>query len=345
MTVTLEQIAQWVDGTLQGDAQAYIEKIAPLPQAGPQDATFCNDSRYREKLASCEAGVILLSEKDAKYAKSSVIIVKDPYLAYAILAQHMDSTPACAKSIHPRALVSEYASLGDHVSIGANAVIEAGAVLGDNVQVGPGCFIGENTRLGDNTRLWANVTLYHNVQLGQNCLIQSGAIIGSDGFGYANNRGQWVKIPQTGRVIIGDRVEIGASTCIDRGALEDTIIHDGVIIDNLCQIAHNVEIGDNTAIAGCTTMAGSLKVGKNCVIGGASVFNGHMEICDQVYISGMSMVMRPIKTPGVYSSGIPAQTNKEWRKMAARVMKIDDMHKRVRDLEHELAQLNADNKK
>lgn len=345
MTVTLQQIAEWVEGELIGSAEAEIEKIAPLPKAGAKDATFLTSSQYRDALPESQAGVILLRRDDAEFAKSAVIVVKDPYLAYAKLAQHLDTTPRSAQGIHPSAVIADDVQIGDNVSVGANAVIEAGVILADGCQIGAGSFIGEATQIGKNSKLWANVTVYHNVEIGSNCLIQSGAVIGSDGFGYANDRGQWVKIPQLGRVIIGDRVEIGASTCIDRGALDDTIIHDGVIIDNLCQIAHNVQIGDNTAIAGCTTMAGSLKVGKYCIIGGASVFNGHMEICDQVHISGMSMVMRPIDKPGVYSSGIPAQINKEWRKTAARVMKIDEMHKRLRSVEHQLEQFDVNNKK
>lgn len=345
MTVTLEQVAQWVEGQLKGPSGAEVEQIAPLPKAGPRDVAFLNDNRYQHQLASCQAGVILLTAQNAQYAIGPVIVVKDPYLAYARLAQHMDTTPKSADGIHPSAVVSSSVTLGQNVSIGANAVIEANVVLDDSVQIGAGCFVGQNTRIGAGTKLWANVSVYHDVKIGRDCLIQSSAVIGSDGFGYANDRGNWIKIPQTGRVILGDRVEIGASTCIDRGALEDTVIHDGVIIDNLCQIAHNVEIGENTAIAGCTTMAGSLKVGKYCIIGGASVFNGHMEICDQVHISGMSMVMRPIDKPGVYSSGIPAQTNKEWRKTAARVMQIDQMHKRIRELEHKLAEFDADKNK
>ncbi|PLN16870.1 UDP-3-O-(3-hydroxymyristoyl)glucosamine N-acyltransferase, partial [Klebsiella pneumoniae] len=193
-------------------------------------------------------------------------------------------------------------------------------VLGDNVVIGAGCFVGKNTKIGAGSRLWANVTVYHEIEIGENCLIQSSTVIGADGFGYANDRGNWVKIPQLGRVIIGDRVEIGACTTIDRGALDDTVIGNGVIIDNQCQIAHNVVIGDNTAVAGGVIMAGSLKIGRYCMIGGASVINGHMEICDKVTVTGMGMVMRPISEPGVYSSGIPLQPNKAWRKTAALVM-------------------------
>ena len=181
------------------------------------------------------------------------------------------------------------------------------------------------------------MTIYHDVQIGSDCLIQSSAVIGSDGFGYANDRGRWIKIPQTGTVIIGNNVEIGACTCIDRGALDATVIEDNVIIDNLCQIAHNVHIGTGTAVAGGVIMAGSLKVGRYCLIGGASVINGHMEICDKVTVTGMGMVMRPITEPGIYSSGIPLQPNKEWRKTAALTLDIDKINKRLKVVEKKLA--------
>lgn len=206
-------------------------------------------------------------------------------------------------------------------------------MLGDNVIIGAGCFVGKFTKIGSGTRLWANVSVYHQIEIGEKCLIQSGTVIGADGFGYANDRGNWIKIPQLGTVRIGDRVEIGACTTIDRGALDDTIIGNGVIIDNQCQIAHNVMIGDNTAVAGGVIMAGSLKIGRYCQIGGASVINGHMEICDKAVVTGMGMVMRPITEPGIYSSGIPLQPNKAWRKTAALVMNIDEINKRLKAVE------------
>lgn len=190
--------------------------------------------------------------------------------------------------------------------------------------------------IGDRTQLWANVSIYHNVKIGSDCLIQSSAVIGSDGFGYANDKGQWIKIPQTGGVVIGNRVEIGACTCIDRGALDPTVIEDNVIIDNLCQIAHNVHIGYGTAVAGGVIMAGSLKVGRFCQVGGASVLNGHMEICDGAIMTGMSMIMKPITEKGIYSSGIPAQTNKQWRKTAALTMNIDKINERLKAVEKKL---------
>lgn len=264
--------------------------------------------------------------------------MRNPYLTYARMAQILDTTPQPAQDIAPSAVIDPSAKLGNNVAIGANAVIESGVVLGDNVVIGAGCFVGKNTKIGAGSRLWANVTIYHEIEIGENCLIQSSTVIGADGFGYANDRGNWVKIPQLGRVIIGDRVEIGACTTIDRGALDDTLIGNGVIIDNQCQIAHNVVIGDNTAVAGGVIMAGSLKIGRYCMIGGASVINGHMEICDKVTVTGMGMVMRPISEPGVYSSGIPLQPNKAWRKTAALVMNIDEMSKRLKAIERKVNQ-------
>lgn len=238
-----------------------------------------------------------MTRDDLPFAKSAALVVKNPYLTYARMAQILDTTPQPAQNIAPSAVIDATAKLGNNVSIGANAVIESGVELGDNVIIGAGCFVGKNSKIGAGSRLWANVTIYHEIQIGQNCLIQSGTVVGADGFGYANDRGNWVKIPQIGRVIIGDRVEIGACTTIDRGALDDTVIGNGVIIDNQCQIAHNVVIGDNTAVAGGVIMAGSLKIGRYCMIGGASVINGHMEICDKVTVTGMGMVMRPITEP------------------------------------------------
>ncbi|WP_016599467.1 UDP-3-O-(3-hydroxymyristoyl)glucosamine N-acyltransferase, partial [Yersinia pestis] len=316
-SIRLADLAQQLDAQVHGDGDLVITGIASMHSAQPEQITFLSNSRYREQLASCNAGAVVLTEADLPFCKVAALVVENPYFTYARMAQIMDTTPQPAQDIAPSAVISPQATLGEGVSVGANAVIESGVVLGDNVVIGAGCFIGKNTHIGAGSRLWANVSIYHEVVIGQNCLIQSGTVIGADGFGYANDRGNWVKIPQLGSVHIGDRVEIGACTTIDRGALDNTIIGNGVIIDNQCQIAHNVVIGDNTAVAGGVIMAGSLKVGRYCMIGGASVINGHMEICDKVTITGMGMVMRPITEPGLYSSGIPLQPNKMWRKTAA----------------------------
>lgn len=335
-SIRLADLAQQLDAQVHGDGDLVITGIASMHSAEPSQITFLSNSRYQEQLATCNAGAVVLTEADLPFCKSTALVVKNPYLTYARMAQIMDTTPQPAQDIAPSAVISPQATLAENVSIGANAVIESGVVLGDNVVIGAGCFIGKNTHIGAGSRLWANVSVYHEVVIGQNCLIQSGTVIGADGFGYANDRGNWIKIPQLGSVHIGDRVEIGACTTIDRGALDNTIIGNGVIIDNQCQIAHNVVIGDNTAVAGGVIMAGSLKVGRYCMIGGASVINGHMEICDKVTITGMGMVMRPITEPGLYSSGIPLQPNKVWRKTAALVMNIDGINKRLKAIERKI---------
>ena len=336
VSICLAQLAKQLDAQLHGDGDITVTSIASMNTAKSGQITFLSDSRYREKLPDCQASAVVLTEADLPFCQTAALVVKNPYLTYAKMAQLMDTTPASSEGIAASAVVSDSAKLGVNVSVGANAVIESGVELGDNVSIGAGCFIGKDTRIGANTKLWANVSVYHRVVIGKDCLVQSGAVIGSDGFGYANDRGNWIKIPQLGTVKIGDRVEIGACTTIDRGAIDDTIIGNGVIIDNQCQIAHNVIIGDNTAVAGGVIMAGSLKIGRYCQIGGASVINGHMEICDKVVVTGMGMVMRPITEPGIYSSGIPLQPNKVWRKTAALVLNIDDMNKRLKRMERKV---------
>lgn len=333
MTITLGQLAQHLNAELHGDASVVIQRIANLETAQAGEISFLSDSKYQQYLTKTGASAVLLKVADLAACQTNALVVKDPYIGFARVAQLLDTTPAPAVDIHPTAVIAADVQLGQGVAIGAHAVIESGVVLGDGVVIGAGCFVGKNSKLGARSKLWANVTIYHNVRIGDDCLVQSGTVIGADGFGYANERGEWIKIPQLGGVVIGNRVEIGANTCIDRGAIDDTRIADNVIIDNLTQIAHNVEIGYGTAVAGCTTFAGSTKIGKYCIIGGASVFNGHIEIADQVTITGMAMVMRSITEPGIYSSGIPAQTNKEWRKTAARTLHIDDMYKRLSNIE------------
>lgn len=333
MVLTLGRIASELGAELHGDASVEVSRIANLETAGEGDISFLSDPKYVPFLAKTAASAVLVKSGHLPECHTNALVVNDPYVGFARVAQLLDTTPQPAEGIHPSAVIAEDVVVAEGVSIGANSVIESGVKLAAGVRIGAGCFVGENSSLGKNSRLWANVTIYHNVRIGESCLIQSGCVIGGDGFGYANERGEWIKIPQLGGVRIGNRVEIGACTTVDRGALDDTVIADNVIIDNQCQIAHNVEIGYGTAIAGGSVFAGSTKIGKYCIIGGAAVVNGHIRVCDQVTITGMSMVMRSIDEPGIYSSGIPAQSNKEWRKVAARTMHIDDMHKRLSKLE------------
>ncbi|MBB1406500.1 MULTISPECIES: UDP-3-O-(3-hydroxymyristoyl)glucosamine N-acyltransferase [unclassified Pseudoalteromonas] len=331
---TLSQIAELLSAELQGDGALEITKIATLAHARSGHIAFLANKKYRSQLEATQASAVIVSEADAPYFNGNKLIVSNPYVSYAKLAQLMDTTPrSAATGIHPSAVVHPNATVSKSAAIGANTVIESNAIINDNVQIGPNSFIGEGVKIGSGTKLWSNVTIYHNVEIGSDCLLQANSVIGSDGFGYANERGQWIKIPQLGSVIIGDKVEIGASTTIDRGALDDTIIHSNVIIDNQCQIAHNVEVNSGTAIAGCTVLAGSVTIGKNCQIGGMTAINGHMSVCDGVIITGMSMVTKSITEPGIYSSGIPHTTNKEWRKSIAHLRNLSEMKSRIKALE------------
>ncbi|EGU36892.1 UDP-3-O-(3-hydroxymyristoyl)glucosamine N-acyltransferase [Vibrio scophthalmi] len=340
-TLTLAELATITGGELHGDAAATVTMVAPMDKAQQGHVTFLSNPKYAKHLVECQATVVMVKEAQRELCSGNALIVADPYVAFAKVAQALDVTPKSASGIAPSAVIDPTASLGENVAIGANAVIEEGVTLGDNVVIGAGCFVGKNANIGNNTQLWSNVSVYHNVEIGSDCLVQANTVIGSDGFGYANEKGEWIKIPQLGTVRIGNRVEIGACTTIDRGALDDTIIADNVIIDNQMQIAHNVEIGYGTAMAGATVVAGSTKIGKYCIIGGASVLNGHIEIADGVTITGMGMVMRSIEEKGMYSSGIPLQTNKEWRRTATRVHRIDEMNKRLKAVEKQLEE-NAD---
>ncbi|UJF21139.1 UDP-3-O-(3-hydroxymyristoyl)glucosamine N-acyltransferase [Shewanella sp. OMA3-2] len=332
--VTLKEIGQLLNATIRGDDTQLVTSVATLEDAIEGQLSFLANSKYRAQLEATQASAVLLTEKDAADYKGTAIIVADPYVGFARVAQLLDTSPKAAIGIHPSAQIEGSAQLGENVSIGANAVIGANVILSDNVQIGPGSVVGESSIIGKNSCLWANVTLYHNVHIGTDCTIHSATVIGSDGFGYANEKGNWIKIPQTGGVRIGNRVEIGASTSIDRGALSHTEIHDGVIIDNQVQIAHNVIIGQNTAIAGGTIIAGSATIGKYCIIGGGCGVSGHISIADGVHISGGTNVTSVIRDKGVYSSATIAMDNKLWRRNTVRFRQLDELFSRVKHLEN-----------
>jgi UDP-3-O-[3-hydroxymyristoyl] glucosamine N-acyltransferase len=315
--VTLKELGQLLGATIKGDESLEITSVATLEHAIQGQLSFLANSKYRAKLEATQASAVLLSEKEASGYHGNALIVSDPYVGFARVAQLLDTTPK--------------ETLG--VAIGANAVIGVNVILGENVQIGPGCVVGETSIIGSNTRLWANVSVYHNVHIGHHCIVHSGTVIGSDGFGYANERGNWIKIPQTGGVRIGNYVEIGACTSIDRGALSHTEIHDGVIIDNQVQIAHNVIIGQNTAMAGGSIIAGSSTIGKYCILGGGSAVAGHLSVADGVHISGGTNVTSVIREKGVYSSATIAMENKLWRRNTVRFRQLDELFSRVKTLE------------
>ncbi len=347
MTYTLAEIAEKLDAKLVVSqdldvsevSQCKINSLATLTNASAGQIAFLANSKYQQQLSLTKASAVIVAPDAVDACQVSALVMDNPYMGYAILANLLDSTPKVACGIHKSAVVADDVSLGENVSVGANAVIESGVQLADNVSIGAGCFIGHGVKIGESTSLWANVTIYHQVEIGHHCLIQANTVIGSDGFGYAPVPGQykWHKIPQLGSVIIGNHVEIGASTTIDRGALDNTEIRDGVILDNQIQIAHNVIVGENTAMAACSVIAGSTVMGKNCTIAGLVGVNGHINIADNCIFTGMAMVTKDITQAGVYSSGMPAAPNKEWNKSNARVKRLDSLTKRVKELEKLLA--------
>lgn len=334
--LTLQQLADAIGAKVDGDGSLIITAVATLASAIPGQIAFLANAKYRSQLDTTRASAVIVAPDIEVPAGIAAVRTKNPYAGFAKVAQLLDTTPKAASGIHPSAQIHPTAKLGDGVSVGANAVIAENVVLDDGVTIGVGCYVGPGTQIGAHTQLWQHVVVYHDCVIGAHCLIHSGSIIGADGFGWANEGGKWIKIPQLGRVVIGDRVDIGASTTIDRGALDDTVIANGVIIDNQCQIAHNVFIDEDTAIAGCTVLAGSCRIGKRCLIGGATAINGHISICDDVQISGFSMVIKEITEPGAYASGIPAAPQREWRRNGARYRQLDDLFQRVKTIEKKL---------
>jgi UDP-3-O-[3-hydroxymyristoyl] glucosamine N-acyltransferase len=336
MKQTVAELAKLVDGKIIGDDSAEISGVGTLQSAQPGELSFIYQDKFRPFLQDSKASVVLMREGDTEGFSGNAIVVDNPYVAYAKLCAVIYDDGVRLSGSHASAVIDPGATIAESAWIGPNTVIEAGAEIGANVFIGPGSVVGKNAKVGAGTKLVANVTLYHECEVGEHGLIHAGAVIGSDGFGFANENKHWIKIPQVGRVIIGNEVEIGANTAIDRGAIGDTIIRDGVKIDNQVHIAHNVDIGEDSAIAGCVGIAGSTKIGKRFAVGGVSGINGHIEICDDVTCTGMSMVTRTINEPGVYSSGIPAEPNKEWRRNVVRFRQLDKLEKRIKQLEEKL---------
>lgn len=337
LTFTLGQLAERLGATLRGAEGKVITGLATLQEARPEQLSFLANAQYRKYLAQTQAGALLLTASDAESYAGDALIVANPYLAYAQLSHLFDRKPKASAGVHATAQVADDAQVDPSASIGAYAVIESGARIGAQVTVGAHCVIGARCVIGEGGWLAPRVTLYHDVSIGKRVVIQSGAVIGGEGFGFANEKGVWQKIAQIGGVTIGDDVEIGANTTVDRGALSDTLIGNGVKLDNQIMIAHNVQVGDNTAMAGCCGISGSTKIGKNCMIAGGVGMVGHIEVCDNVFVTGMTMVTRSITEPGAYSSGTAMQPAGEWKKSAARIRQLDDMAKRLRELEKQLA--------
>ena len=338
MELRLGKLAQEIGGELQnGDPGCSISAVATLQHAGPGDLSFLANTAYRKHLPATRASVVILAAEYAAECPTAAIVVTNPYVAYARAAALLAPSPQPRQGIHPSASLDTDCSVDASAWVGPHCVVEQGAVINAGVQLAAGCFIGAHSVIGASSTLDANAVICHDVHIGERVHIYPGAVIGSDGFGLANDNGRWVKVPQLGGVRIGNDVEIGANTTIDRGALDDTVLEEGVRLDNQIQVAHNVYIGAHTAIAGCVGISGSSRIGKYCMIGGGAGIVGHLEIADHVIITGMTMVTRSITEPGVYSSGVPAQDNDSWNRNYARFRKLDKLARRVQTLERELA--------
>ncbi|MFZ6657813.1 UDP-3-O-(3-hydroxymyristoyl)glucosamine N-acyltransferase [Undibacterium sp. TJN19] len=338
-SIRLGELVDRFGGQLIGSPDVAVIGIAPLSEASEQHITFLSNPKLRHQLAASRAAAVILTKADfeqiGKDYAGACIVAASPYVYFARAAQHfaaINAIPAEA-GVHPSAWVSPQAVIAATASIGPNVSIDAEAVIGEHVVIKAGAVIGRGVSIGDHSLIHANASIYDYCVLGRHCIIHSGAVIGADGFGFANEKGQWIKIPQTGRVVIGDDVEIGANTSVDRGALADTIIEDGVKLDNQIQIGHNCHIGAHTAMAGCVGVAGSAKIGKYCTFGGAAMVLGHLTIVDNVHISSASMVSRSILEPGQYTGFYPLAKNADWEKTAAIVRNLSGMREKIRYLE------------
>ncbi len=347
MVYLLGDLAKYVGCKLKGDPQIKIDRVCTLYDGKAGGITFLANRKYARYLETTRASAVILRPSDALSCPVAALIHDNPYVCYARVAGYIsrsDNDTIAAGEIHPSAVVDDSSKVGEGVILEANVVIGANVSIGNNSRIGPSCVISDDVVIGENVNLHSSVTIYKQCVLGCNVLVHAGTVIGSDGFGIAQDGEKWVKVPQLGRVIIGDNVEIGASTTIDRGAIEDTIIGDGVKLDNQIQIGHNVRIGEHTAIAGCTGIAGSAEIGCRCTIGGMGLILGHLKIADDVHLTAQSMVTKSVETAGVYSSGTPLQTNATWKRSFARFTQLDDIAKRLKKLEQKFDQVKQDNK-
>lgn len=329
----LQELADALGASLRGDPDTLISGLATLQAAGPGQISFLANPAYGKHINETRASAVIVAPEFADNCPTNVLLLDNPYMGYAQLSHWFDPSPVAPAGVHASAVIDDSARIDDTASIGPHVVIEAEARVGAHAVIGAGTVIGARSCIGDHTVIRPRVTLGHDVVVGQRCYILSGAVIGSDGFGFANEQGTWHRIAQLGGVVLGDDVEVGANTTIDRGALDDTVIGNGVKLDNLIQIAHNVQIGDHSAMAAMVGIAGSTRIGRNCVFGGASGVAGHLDIADQVHLTGMTLVTGDIREPGVYSSGTSADSNRNWRKNAVRFRQLDALARRVRELE------------
>ena len=339
--IGLAQLAALLGEPWRGDPQTRVSRVAELSSAQGDCLSFLGDRKYLAALAHTNAGIVILREADADAAPVPVVISTNPYLSFARAARLLYPAPPVVGGVHPAAVVAPDALIDASAWVGPTTVVEAGARIGPRVFVGPGCIIAQGVCIGEDSRLVARVTLCRGTLVGKRVLLHPGAVIGRSGFGFAKDGERWVRIPQVGRAVLGDDVEIGANTTVDRGAIGDTVIGDGVKLDNHIQIGHNVQVGENTAMAAMTGISGSTRIGRNCTISGAVGMAGHLTIADQVHFTGQAMVTRSFPQAGSYSSGIPAMPSADWRRNVARFRQLDELSRRLKQLEARVAHLDV----
>ena len=343
MARSLGELAAQFGCELNGDGTVEVDSVATLANASSGQVGFFANRAYRDQLLATSASAVILESRYVEDCPTVALVSADPYLTYARIAAELHPEPASQPGIHPSAVVESGAEVDASCEVSANATVSANAVLEAGVYVGPGAVIGPHCRVGEQTRILANATLVQSVTLGQRCIIHPGAVLGSDGFGNARGAQGWVKVPQIGGVRVGNDVEIGANTTVDRGAIDDTVIGDGVRLDNLIQIAHNVQIGDHTAMAAFTGVSGSTVIGKRCMFAGQAGIVGHLTICDDVVIGGATMISKDITEPGFYTGSFPGEKDRDWKRKVARFRRMEDLVQRVNKLEGQLSKVTKDN--
>lgn len=336
MAYRLRDLANRFQCRLIGDTETEIHSVCTLQQGKSGGISFLANRKYAKHLASTQASAVILRASDASNSPVPVLIHENPYACYARVAQYISAVESAASSVHASAVIASASRIAGNVTIGPNVVIGNDVTIAEGCYIGPGCTLSDGVSIGRDSHLHSNITVYKDCIIGERALIHAAVVIGADGFGIAQDQGEWVKVPQLGRVVIGDDVEIGASTTVDRGAIDDTVIGNGVKLDNQIQIGHNVRLGDHTAIAGCVGVAGSAVIGQRCTIGAMTLVLGHLELVDDVHITAQSLVTKSINTPGVYSSGTPLQHNAAWKRNFTRFGQLDDMARRLKKIERQV---------
>jgi UDP-3-O-[3-hydroxymyristoyl] glucosamine N-acyltransferase len=333
MGVSLGELAVRFGCELRGDPETLVDHVTTLANADARSLAFVANPRYRQQLASTRAAAVVLDEASAADCATAALVCSNPHATYARIAAILHPLPPAPAGVHPTAVIGPGARIDPSAHVGALSMVGEDALVGPRAFVGPQCLVDAGATLAEDVRLIARVTVCRRVQIGARTIVQPGAVIGGDGFGYAQEGGRWIKVPQTGTVRVGPDVEIGANTTIDRGAIEDTVIEEGVKLDNLIMIAHNVRVGAHSALAACVGVSGSTTIGRRCMIGGQVGIGGHLAIGDDVIITGCTMVSHSIPRPGVYSGGIPLEEAHVWRRLVARFKRIDSLAARLKALE------------